>query len=194
MKDSGWFWIILVTIVIVVIAVVGANMQKEENENEFVSDSAKVADIDSANKQDSNDIKDEIKVEVPQGAKNAVTLEYKDNKNGTLTLTVSIKGDVEFAGFTGELRYDTGALTYVSSSKLFSGSGNVNSNKAGTVSFSFASSENVTTAQNMFNVTFSYGGPVNTHIGVVIEDGDFANAELKDVQYVVIGGDISIKR
>lgn len=131
------------------------------------------------------------KIEVPEGTKNAVVLNYTDNKDGTLTITVSIEGDVCFAGFTGVLEYDVAVLTY-SSSQAINQNVLLNPN-TGKIYFSFASATDITTATNMFSATFTYSGSVNTTVGVSILEGDFSDATFNNVDYTILGGNIVIE-
>lgn len=129
--------------------------------------------------------------EVPDGTKNAVVLDYADNKDGTLTVTISVEGEVCFAGFAGVLQYDAAVLGYSSSQALYTGIV-LNAETEGAFAFSFAAVQNVTTAVDMFNVTFTYSGDVNTSLSLKIEEGNFSDAAFEDVEYTVFGGKIVI--
>lgn len=128
---------------------------------------------------------------IPTGTKNAVAIRYTLNGNNTVTATVSVEGDVCFAGLTGDLNYDNGTLTLVSSETLLSGMV-VNTGNSGKISFSYASASNLTSAQQLFKATFAYSGSVNTNLTFSIDPDDFSNASLENVIYSTFGQNLVI--
>ena len=130
-------------------------------------------------------------VTVPAGTQNALVTRYKVNNDNTVTATISVEGDVKFAGITGDLKFDSSVLTYKSHEAVLGGL--VVNPGNDIVSFSYATMSDITSAQTLFTVTFSYTAPVNTSLTFDIKEGNFSNAALENVQYTVVGGEITIK-
>ncbi len=130
-------------------------------------------------------------VVVPAGTKNALVIRYTVNGNNTVTATVSAEGDVAFAGLTGDLNYDASVLTPVSSETILSGMV-VNTGNAGAISFSYAAISDITSTQQLFKVTFSYSGTVNTNLTFSIDPDDFCNASFENVSYATFGETLTI--
>lgn len=129
-------------------------------------------------------------VNVPEGTKNAVVVRYIKNDNDTITATISVEGDVEYAAIVGILSYDKNVLTYVSHEAI--DCANVNNKEAGVIAFSQANSKNYTDKQTLFKVTFSYTESLNTSISFTFDEGNFTNDQFNDVEYTVIGGEIKL--
>lgn len=129
---------------------------------------------------------------VPGGTQNALVIRYRANSDGTVTATVSVDGNVSFAGLTGDLNYDPSVLSLVSSATALNGMV-VNTANSGKVSFSYAAISNLTTAQDLFSVTFSYSGTVNTSLSFSIDADDFCNASFENVSYSVFGTTLTIE-
>lgn len=132
-------------------------------------------------------------VTVPAGTKNALVIRFTEFGNNTVTATVSVEGDVSFAGLTGDLNYDAAVLSVASAEPILGGMV-VNANNTGAISFSYASISNLTSAQDLFKVTFSYSnsGALSTDLSFTIEDGNFSNAALENVPYTVFGAALNI--
>ncbi len=129
-------------------------------------------------------------VNVPEGTKNAVVVRYIKNDNNTITATISVEGEVEYAAVVGTLSYDKNVLTYVSHEVI--DCANVNNKEAGMIAFSQANSKNYTDKQTLFKVTFNYTKSVNTSITFSFDEGNFTNDQFNDVEYTVIGGGIKL--
>lgn len=129
-------------------------------------------------------------ITVPENTENAIVLRYTSTEN-TVTVKVSVEGTVHFAGITGTLNYDSGSLNVTDSKGSVNGIV-VNTAKGGAVSFSYASATDITEQLQLFEVTFSYTGSVDTKLTVEIKNGNFSDASFNDVPYTVIGGDIKV--
>lgn len=129
-------------------------------------------------------------VVVPEGTKNAVVIRYEVNTDKTVTATVSIEGDVEYAAVVGTLNYDKDILTYVSHEVV--DCSNVNNKEAGVLAFSQADSKNFTENQTLFKVTFSYTEATTTKLSFTFNSGNFINDQFNDVEYTVIGEELTL--
>ena len=103
---------------------------------------------------------------------NVFKISYKDNGDGTITVTVSVTGDnVVYAGIDGYLLFDSSQLTVKEVKKTTRMSGIINpQQKDSKVYIALASNENNEDSEDLFTVTFSYDGNVNTSLSLIIED------------------------
>ena len=117
---------------------------------------------------------------------------YVDNQDGTLTLTVAVKGNVvNFAGIEGYVSFDTSKLTFSSRSKLSSLSGSVNYDSSDSnVYFSLADSENLTESEELFSIVLTYTDAINTQITLTITD--IYDQDYNTETYTVVGGNVVI--
>ena len=103
-------------------------------------------------------------------------------------------GDVFFAFPNAIHRYvsfDTEKLAYSSKTKLSSLSGSVNYDVSDAkIYFSLADSENLTVAESLFSVVFSYTECVNTKVHLTITD--IYDQDYNNEVYTIIGGDVII--
>jgi hypothetical protein len=125
--------------------------------------------------------------------RNMLEMTYVDNRDGTLTLTVAVKGNVvNFAGIEGYVSFDTSKLTYSSRTKLSSLSGSVNYDSSDSnVYFSMADSENLTESEELFSIVFNYVGAINTQITLTITD--IYDQDYNTETYIVAGGNVVIE-
>ena len=124
--------------------------------------------------------------------RNLLEMTYVDNQDGTLTLTVAVRGNVvNFAGIEGYVSFDTSKLTFSSRSKLSSLSGSVNYDSSDSnVYFSLADSENLTEAENLFSIVLTYADAINTQITLTITD--IYDQDYNTETYTVVGGNVVI--
>ena len=124
--------------------------------------------------------------------RNLLEMTYVDNQDGTLTLTVAVKGNVvNFAGIEGYVSFDTSKLAFSSRSKLSSLSGSVNYDSSDSnVYFSLADSENLTEAENLFSIVLTYADAINTQITLTITD--IYDQDYNTETYTVVGGNVVI--
>jgi uncharacterized membrane protein len=124
------------------------------------------------------------------GGDNVLDVSYKINGNGTVTVTFSITGTVNFCGLEGYVDVPTG-LTFES---LTQGDGATANFADGKIYFMFASNngQNVTKTTTLMTVTFAYTGDFNAAtLNTVVED--IYDQNYVKVDYIVVGGEIKVK-
>ncbi|MBQ7761560.1 MAG: hypothetical protein IJ400_05845 [Clostridia bacterium] len=104
---------------------------------------------------------------------------YEDMGNGTVIATVYVAGTVSYAGFVGELKYDSSVLSVIKCEPTTNVV--VGINTPGEIAFSCGTVNNVTTVGSIFTVEFSYSGSVKTLLD--LEVSEVANASLQDVEF-----------
>ena len=125
---------------------------------------------------------------------NVLTVSYVDNGDGTITVKVSIAGEtVKYVGMDASLTFDNTKLTVVGKAKkLTSLSGTINAvQDEGIVWVAIAGDTDIEEAEDIFSVTFSYTGSLDTKVELNIDDIFDANFDTQE--YSIKGGEISIK-
>jgi len=123
-----------------------------------------------------------------EGGNNVLDIAYKLNGNGTVTVTISMKGTVKFCGMEGYITVPSG-MTYKSHTD---GSGMTSNYSDGKIYFMFVSGngQNVTSSTTLLTVTFAYTG---TSADLVMTISDIYDQAYNTVQYKVIGQKLKLE-
>ena len=127
--------------------------------------------------------------------RNMFNISYVVNSDNTLSVTVSIQGDVKLASLDGSLSFDTNALEYIScandSENAFDQKQIQYSNTNKRINFAYTANKNLTEGFTLFTITFAFRTKADTTVTLKISD--IANYDFEDEEYVVIGGVISVE-